>query len=818
MSYTPYLISNFASGLNKRLQPWLILDDAQEELLDGDVYRGTMTTRDGYVYFANGLKGGAPYRESRIVHTLAAVPALQVPNGAIVTFTLAGTGPIARGSVTVNGSSPLVVGTDNGLGLIGAITGTGIVSGTVNYTTGALSVTFAVAPAGASTVTFTYSFMPGNPVMMIATYVNSINVKELIVADTQYVNRYNPTFNILEDITVTPYTGNKFEFFAWTNYASPTYTPRLIFSNNRNIIQQYDGTVVSAYAYNMETSDDPPVPVTALTCAFLFEFKDRLLLLRTTENTVVYPQRIRISGTGANSDDFRISATGAGFIDIPDGTWIQGAAFSRDDLLIFTEASTWSLRYTGNDTKPFTLTKIDESRGCDAGFSVITYLNRTSAASKRGLIISDGYRVERQDMELPDFTFNEVDNSNFDLCFAGTVDDVRDHYLLYPPPGQGTSRRILVTNYDEDNYAIYRLPLSCMGTFKTNATVTWADLLVYPTWAAMAAVYNTWDAFPFAPEVPVSLGGGHKGEIWQLGVTESEDNPVNIYNITAIDTTTIEVTTDWNNYSINDEDPTLSRDNIFLTGIVGMEELNNHQFPLSGAFISNNVFRLNISTLLIPATSLTAYVSGGRAQRVIPFSTTFKQFNPFIDQDKKVRCGWLYMYVNTSGTQLRRNIAIQDITTSNPAIITTVVDHNLSTGNQVNVFLAGGMTEINGIQAFITVIDKLSFSLNGIDSSLFTPYTSGGYVSAPENAKLEIQILTNDRKNNDVTQLNNPNPVPYQGNMTNLVFEDGVKKWYKVFINQTGKFIQFKFKNEQAGATVNIQGVMPGFQPLGRLI
>lgn len=249
-----------------------------------------------------------------------------------------------------------------------------------------------------------------------------------------------------------------------------------------------------------------------------------------------------------------------------------------------------------------------------------------------------------------------------------------------------------------------------------------------------------------------------------------------------------------------------------------MEELNNHQFPLFGDFISNNVFRLNISTLLIPATSLNAYVSGGRAQRVIPFDATFKQFNPFIDQDKKVRCGWLYMYVNTSGTQLRRNIAIQDITQSNPAIITTTVNHNLSTGNQLNVFLVGGMTEMNGIQAFITVTGSQTFTLNGIDSTAFTAYTSGGFVSAPEFAKLEVEILTNDRQGNKVTVFNNPNPAPYQGTMTNLVFEDGVKKWYKIFINQTGKFIQFRFKNEQAGATVNIQGIMPGFQPLGRLI
>lgn len=894
MTYTPYLIANYATGLEKRLQPWLIPDDAQEQLLDGFVYRGTMSKREGYNYFATGERGGAPYRESRIVHLVTAAPAVQVPNGAIVTFTLAGTAQIARGSVTVNGSNPVQVATDNGLGyfvlpainisgisnanpaqvttainhgyttgdqvFISGVTGmtrvnsvypytitvtglntftlTGFNStldpvyvsggtsikliGTVNYTTGAISITLPVAPIAASTVTVTYSFMPGNPVMMVANFINAINVRELIVADTQYVNKYNPTLNILEDITATPFTGNKFQFFTWVNYASATFTPRLLFCNNKDPIQQYDGTTVTVYLPLMMTSAAVPVLVTSLTCSWMAEVKDRLVLLRTTENGVVYPQRIRISGTGANSDDFRTSATGAGFIDIPDGTWIQGASFNRDDLIIFTEASTWVLKYTGNDTVPFVLQKIDESRGSDATFGVITYLNRTSAASKRGLIMSDGDRVERQDQSIPDFSYNEIDGSNFSLCFAGTVDADRDHYLIYPPPKAANSTRILITNYDEDNYAIYRLPLSSMGTFINPVTVTWNDLIgpdpsnpVFPNWESLAAAYGNWYAFSYNTGAPFSIGGGHKGEIWRLAVTESEDNPIRIYNITVIDAVTIEVTADWNNYSLNNTDQSLGADFIFLTAVNGMEEVNNQQFPIVSV-TNNNVFRLDVSTAIVPATSFGTYTSGGRAQRVIPFEALFKKFNPFIDQDRKVRCGWLYMYVDTTGNSLQRNIRIDDITNANPAVVTTVVDHGLTTGDIAYVFKAGGMTQINQESAFITVLSPNTFAMPGVDSTAYTPYTSGGYVGVEVPSKMSIEIITNDVDH--PTQLNNLSQDPYQGNMTNVTFEDGSKKWYKVFINQTGKFIQFRLKNRQAGAKVNIQATMPGFAPVGRLI
>ena len=803
MSYTPFLIANFSTGVNQRLKPWLIPDDAQEQLFDGYVYRGTMSKREGYNYYATGNQGGVPYRESRIIHTLVAQNLTGVIDGVNTTFTLTGTGQIARGSVTVTSSNPHQVLTDNGLG---AFTGAG--TGTINYVTGSISVSFTLPPTS-GTVTATLSFMPGNPVMMIANFITSTNIRQLIVADTRYVNRYDPATNTLVDISpATPYTGTNFQFFTWVNYPDTSSTPRLLFCNNKDVIQSYDGATVTNYAYTSST-------ITTLVASFMVVMKDRLILLRTTENGTVFPKRIRISGTGASSDIFDTSATGAGFIDIPDGTWINGASFNRDDLIIFTEGSTWTLKYTGNDTTPFVLNKIDESRGSDATFGVITYLNRTSAPSRRGLVISDGYVVERQDNDIPDFSFNEIDGENFSLCFAGNVDADRDHYLIYPTQTSDHSTRILTTNYDEDNYSIYRLPLSCMGTFVASFDVTWNDLLIYPNWEAFAAAYGDWNSFAYTAGTPFSIGGGHHGEIWRLAVTESEDNPTRIYNITVIDPITIQVTTDWNDYSLNLDDPQKGADSIFLTGMIGMEEINDYQFPIT-AIIDNNNFQLDVSTAVVNANLFTPYVSGGRAQRVIPFSALFKKFNPFIDNGQKVRCGWLYMYVDSSGTDLHHNTALANITQSNPCIVTTNVASGVANNDQVNFFGIGGMTELNGQVAFVTVISPTSFSLNGLDSTAFTAYTSGGYVGFEEDAKLVIDIITNDVVHK--TQPNNLNQNPYQGNCTNLSFEDGSKKWYKVFINQTGRFIQFRLRNRQAGAKINIQATMPGFQPVGRLI
>ncbi len=727
MTYQSFLISNYATGFDRELQPWLLPNDAFVELLDGYVYRGVTNKRDGYSGFANGLK--STYTESRMVHQIAAVaPATGAIDGVNASFTWTLTAPVARGRVVITGSNPVQVLTDNG---VGGFTGNG--TGTINYTTGAVSITFTLPPAIASTVLLTYSYHPGFPVMGVMSFYPTNNVRQLIVADTTYVNRYNPSTDRLDDISSsTPYNCSPTDFWSWVNYANASSVPRLLFCNGvvGDVIQQYDGTTVSAYA--------PTFTPGTLNARQMFNVRDRLVLFQTIEAGTLYPRRIRISGTGANCDNFDNTATGAGFIDIPDNTWFFGAAFNRDDVLFFTEAATWMMKYTGNDVTPFVLEKIDGSRGSAAAFSVISYLNRTLAISPRGLILSDGYQVDRMDNNIPDFSFNNILSDQFERCFSGFLDEDRDVYLIYPSEGtirpplltNGESDRILVSNFEEDNFAIYRIPLSCMGNFQIAITIQWSDLTVangYPTWDALAEKFGNWNSFPFSRGSPISIGGGHKGEIWRLNDTQTEDNPQKIRAMTVIDSDTLRITTDWNNFNIGDY--------IVLEGIVGMVQANHKQGAIKAISTPYNTFDIDIPTL-----GFSAYVSGGIASKTIPFQAVSKKLNPFVDMDKKIRCGWIYFYVSVADTIL---------------------------------------TDSNG-------------------------------VAIP--AFLDIDVITND------TDVDSVPTFQYRVDCSNLPGTIGSKTWVKIWINQTSRFLQFKMRNNQAGAKIQVHAMMPGFQPLGRLV
>lgn len=727
MSYQPFLISNYSTGFDRELQPWLLPNDAFVDLLDGYVYRGVTTKRDGYSGFANGTK--STYTESRMVRQVSAVaPATGAIDGVNATYTWTLTTPVARGRVVITGSNPVQVLTDDG---VGGFTGDG--TGTINYTTGAVSITFTLPPAVASTVLLTYSYHQGLPVMGVMSFYPTNNVRELIVADTDYVNRYNPVTDRLDDISsATAYNCTATDFWSWVNYADPSSVPRLLFANGvaGDVIQQYDGTTITAYA--------PTFAGGTLNARQIFNIRDRLVLFQTIEAGTLFPRRIRISGTGANSDTFDNTATGAGFIDIPDNTWFFGAAFNRDDVLFFTEAATWMLKYTGNDVTPFVLEKIDGSRGSSAAFSVISYLNRTLAASPRGLIISDGYQVDRMDNNIPDFTFNSIKSDQFLRCFSGFLDEDRDVYLIYPSEGtvrpplltNGESDRILVINFEEDNYAVYRIPLSCMGNFQNSITVLWSDLTTangFPSWDALSTTYGNWNAFPFSKGAPISIGGGHKGEIWRLNDTQSEDNPQKIRAMTVIDSETLRVTTDWNNYEVGD--------NIVFESVLGMTEINDKQCAIKSIQTANTVFDVDVQTL-----GFSAYTSGGIASKTIQMEALTKKLNPFVELDKKIRCGWIYFYVSVAETTL----------------------------------------------------------------------TDG--VGDPIPAFLDIDVITND------TDVDSEPTFQYRVDCSNLPGEIGSKKWVKIWINQTSKFLQFRMRNNQAGAKIQVHAMMPGMQSTGRLV
>lgn len=84
-------------------------------------------------------------------------------------------------------------------------------------------------------------------------------------------------------------------------------------------------------------------------------------------------------------------------------------------------------------------------------------------------------------------------------------------------------------------------------------------------------------------------------------------------------------------------------------------------------------------------------------------------------------------------------INVTDITSANPGVVTTDLNHGYSTGDVVTMTGVVGMTGINSVPFTITVVDEKTFSL-GVDTTSFGSYTSGG-VALPNDRNITASVI-----------------------------------------------------------------------------
>lgn len=123
-------------------------------------------------------------------------------------------------------------------------------------------------------------------------------------------------------------------------------------------------------------------------------------------------------------------------------------------------------------------------------------------------------------------------------------------------------------------------------------------------------------------------------------------------------------------------------------------------------------------------------------------------------------------------------------TNANPCLITSP-DHQLLTGSIIDISDVSGMTELNGNQFTVTVVNSDQFTLNGIDSTGYGVYTSGGTWTS--NNTLSFILFGNNQ---------NPYPQPNQGILSTQLVIGG--------IDQNGNPIRII---DDGGAVVDADGI-----------
>ena len=656
-------------------------------------------------------------------------------------------------------------------------------SGVINYITGAVTLIHTAGAGAPLDISFIYS--TGLPVMgILKRDVPVVGIDATVFFDTKYAYQYVNGFQELSPGTT--WTGTNTDFFWAANYQGATPDLRYFFVTNNNI--DIASVLYDPIRYfNNSTWIDLQPLLTATTTLWqariLVPYYGRLLALNTWEGVTAdtytgarnFFARCRFSQLGDPTDQtlgWRSDIFGrGGFIDAPTNEAIVSAAFFRNTLIVFFEYSTWQLRYVGEYGLPFIWERISSDFGAVSTYSPIIFDQGVMVVSDRGIIQASTSGVTRLDEQIPEEAFGfEIQNSapNF-------VHGVRDFEkeLVYwnyldtatASMNQSYPNTVLVFNYRNNTWAKFRDTITCFGTSQFQFGITWDSLTT--SWESNVS----WDNVDDQQYVDYVTLGTQQGfiNIYQNPDAETPQGGPTLYANTMAITDV--------NFGVHPTQVTIPSHNLANGEIIYIEGTlwvtGSPPVPAADPGFNNMIFNVtvvdaNTVTLAIwnfvsqnynavDITSSSVYIGGGRVTLFPKMNIQGKDFNPFQNAGKQFKLSYIdfqmdsnidspaitattvQLFVNSylgeqanllSTNQELVNSSqgcgfITNATKANPCQITSP-DHSLITGTLIYIGNVQGMTQLNSAIYTITVVDANNFTLNNIDSTGFSTYTTGG--------------------------------------------------------------------------------------------
>jgi hypothetical protein len=766
-SLQPIYIAGSSIGLKTDTKPFLLPEQAFPVLNNAYVYRERVKKREGLELVgrlrrvltgqALGNTDGAGNFSGNIIAILTLESSSQIETGSI--------------SVTVGAQVFTEPATPDGT-LSNGAGGTG----TINYATGAITIN-TNPDLAATPVTIDFNYFPGLPVMGIdQREISAINDEQTIYFDTKYAYVYSGT-NFQEFITGTTWNATDKDFFWSTNYRGSSPENRLFFTtnficNSANPIRYTDGVTWTSLAPLVDANN------TLYQARILIPYYGRLVALNVFEGTTAGSyagavnifNRCRFSqiGSPVAADAWRSDQFGkGGFIDAPTNEAIVSAAFFKNTLIVQFERSTWQLRYVGEYGLPFLWERISSDFGSESSFSTILFDEGVLAVGDRAIVSSNAVNVQRIDTQIPDIVF-DFRNAESGPERVHGIRDFRRELVFWCYSDAQLQRKfpnkVLVYNYRNNTYAIFRDNVTAFGIQQLINGITWDSTDVF--WDDEDV---TWDNVDMQSEFPRIVCGNQQGFIHYYGYTSPDEESL---AISAIDLTVSPNVITIPDHNLDDGDIIMIKDIIWQSNPT--IDLNGKIFrvgaiydAVTGALDQNNITisLWNVTTQLYENTVSQAAVTYLGNGKVILFPQLYietKDFNPYQDVGGQVKLSYidlltdatpsaavtLQIFLNSSlsvqgnlivgntsiNTSLTASGFITDATQANPCVITSS-NHGLRTGNTIQINNVLGMTQLNGNTYTVTYIDANTFSID-TDSSAFSTYEYAGQWSVQENSTI----------------------------------------------------------------------------------
>lgn len=530
MSFKPLLIAPIKSGVQENVDSWMIPEDAFIHLDNAFIEQGRVRKKP--LYELLGRLAKAVTAES-----------LGVAPGPTYSGTLAQVGIVPGSLIITDG---VKTATDDGTcGFSGDVT-----AGTINYATGAYSITFDGATVAA--VEADYSWYPMLPCMGLHTYEKAaVNYEDTIAFDTTASYIFDSASTQFTHITgaAVPndnvWSSNNSQFFSTCNHWYDASNNRLFWAvngkaqnTNKDGIKFYNGTQWEALR-----------PVINAAGAFLegasviIPYKNMLFVMNTIENggaAVNYGNRVRWCQNGTplisvEADAWRQDINGkGGNWDIATTEVITGAKEYMGNIIIFCERSVFLMKFTGETELPIRIIKISDVYGSEGINGPVVDEKGCFFIGNENIAAFNGTKVAPIDEAIPRFVTDEINNDNEAVNRLASIRDSYYKSILWSYPGVQNDptfpNKVLVMNTDNGAFSRWNDSFTCYGKYQNNVDLTWEKAKF--SWESSS---RTW-AGGSQSRRPEIIAGNQQGFVVRL-------DKETLFNDTSLAITAIDIST-----------------------------------------------------------------------------------------------------------------------------------------------------------------------------------------------------------------------------------------------------------------------------------
>lgn len=472
MSYQPFLIAGFQTGLETNLEPWLLPQDAFQSIINGHVHNSVLQKRAGMSLFGN------------------------MPNGA--------TNPIMgiKNFTADNGEEKILIFDtkraaiyNDATQVFDALQVGGVDVDIFNGTESSFISSAAFGKTKAfTTSTFFFTNFNGDTVLLISpirTYTTGTN-----------------TFTFEPDTTPT---------LPDANYI---VAAQFIFSIRSRLI------LLNTVENTTRSVGTPPVSAGGT------NFAQRMRWCRSFNPS----QGDAHGVVGGSYPWDELTPGNGGFVDASTSERIVGATQLEDTILVQFTNSVWIIEPTSDPALPFRWVKVNSYRTTSAPYANIAHDNFVISYGTRGIVASSRNEVKRIDDKIEDFMMEEINADFAFRMYSGRDFTHKRAWTLYPssvrninPANEATtSNYALIRSDDDGSWSLYDVTLkdqdpvsgtnlSCLGYGSYEIDTTFDD---FPnnssnTFASPVAD-NNWTDFVQQAETEVFLAGDQTGRIIAL--------------------------------------------------------------------------------------------------------------------------------------------------------------------------------------------------------------------------------------------------------------------------------------------------------------